>query len=88
MLRHVGKVAAGIIPAAALARLGLPALGTLIFLAVLGAGVTCWLLGSDARTARISQVLLAWRGNPGSPPPDNPALPAVPSRSRRWPRRP
>lgn len=29
------------------------------------ARVACWLLGSDARAVRVSQVLLAWRGDPG-----------------------
>jgi hypothetical protein len=48
VLRRAGKVAAGIAPAALMVRLGLPALGALVFLAVLAAGVTCWLLGSDA----------------------------------------
>jgi len=75
MLRHVGKVIAGAVPAVALARLGLPALGAVVFLAVLAAGVTCWLLGSDARAARVSQVLLAWKGKSGNLP-DAPVLPA------------
>jgi hypothetical protein len=86
MLRHVGKIAAGAVPVVALARLGLPALGALVFLAVLTAGVTCWLLGSDARADRVSRVLLAWRGNPGSPPADSPAANGRPApRLRRWP---
>jgi hypothetical protein len=36
VLRRVGKVAAGMAPAALVAGLGLPALGGLIFFAVLG----------------------------------------------------
>jgi hypothetical protein len=62
VLRHASKVAAGVVPAVLATRLGWPALGTLVFLAILTAGVTCWVLGSDARTARVSKVLLAWRG--------------------------
>jgi hypothetical protein len=62
VLRWAGKPAAGIAPAALVVRLGLPALGALVFLA---AGTTRWLLGSDARAERVSRVLLAWRGNSG-----------------------
>ena len=54
-------------PAALVAGLGLPALGALIFLAVLAAGVACWVFGSDARTDRVSQVLLAWARPPQPP---------------------
>ena len=43
-----------------MAGLGLPALGSL---AVLVLGAACWVLGSEDRTARLSRVLLAWRGN-------------------------
>ena len=91
MLRHAGKIAAGAVPAAVLARLGLPALGGVVFLAVLAAGVTCWLLGSDARANRVIRVLLAWKGNPASLPADSPAAPVpLAPRPRRWlwPRRP
>ena len=35
------------------ARLGLPALGALVFLAALALVVACWVLGSYARAARI-----------------------------------
>ena len=79
-------MAAGIAPAALVARLGLPALGALVFLAVLTAGVTCWLLGSDARTARVSRVLLAWRGNPGCLASGSTVAPAPSApQPRRWP---
>ena len=91
VLRNIGKVAAGAAPAVALDRLGLPALAALVFLAVLTAGVTCWLLGSDARAARASQVLRAWKGHPESPAVDSPAAPALPTPHPRhwpWPRRP
>ena len=84
MLRRAGKVAAGVVPTALVAGLGLPALGTLVFLAVLAAGVTCWVFGSDARTTRVSRVLLAWRGDPGCLP-DAVAAPALwAPQPRRW----
>jgi len=57
-------VAAGALSAVVLvAGLGLPALGGLVFLAVLVLGVACWVIGSEDRTDRVSQVLFAWRGN-------------------------
>jgi hypothetical protein len=64
MPRHAGKVAAGALPAALVAGLGLPALGGLIFLAVLMLGTACWVIGSEDRTARLSRILLAWRATP------------------------
>ena len=81
VLRRVGKVAAGALPTVLLAGLGLPAGDGLVFLAVLVLGVACWVIGSEARTARVSRVLLAWRGNPGCLPSDG-AAPAVPPGSR------
>ncbi len=90
VLRRAGKVAAGVMPAALVAGIGLPALGALVFLAVLAAGVACWVLGSDVRADRVSRVLLAWRGNAGCLAPGGTAAsaPAVPRPRRRpWPRR-
>jgi len=46
-----------------MARLGLPALGALVFLIILVVGTARWVVRSDARTERVSRVLLAWRGN-------------------------
>jgi hypothetical protein len=43
-----------------MARLGLPALGALVFLATLALAAACWVLGSYARADRVSRVLLAW----------------------------
>ena len=65
VLRRAGKVAAGTVPTALVAGLGLPALGALVFLAVLVTGAACWIIGSKDRTDRVSRVLLAWRGNAG-----------------------
>ena len=63
VLRHVGKVVAGALPAVLVAGLGLPALGALVLLTVVVVGVACWVIHSEDRTDRVSRVLLAWRGN-------------------------
>ena len=47
------------------AELGLPALGALVFLVVLAAGIRCWVASSDVLAERVSRALLAWRGNHG-----------------------
>jgi hypothetical protein len=83
VLRGLGKVAAWTVSAGLLARLGLPALGALIFLAVLGVWAACWVFCSDARTDRVSRVLLAWRGNASCLPPADAPEPAL-RQSRRW----
>jgi hypothetical protein len=41
VLRRAGKIVAGAVPAALVVRLGLPALGAVVFLAVLTLGVGC-----------------------------------------------
>jgi hypothetical protein len=73
MVSRVAKAAAGVIPAAALTRLGMPALGSLVLLAVLVLAVACWVIGSQDRTNRVSQILLARRGAPAVQP--TPAAP-------------
>ncbi len=90
MLRRAGRVAAGVVPAAMAARLGLPALGTLVLLAVLGVWAACWVFRSDARAERVSRVLLAWRGNADCLTRDgavSPPAPAARPRRRLLPRR-
>jgi len=85
-LRHVGKLAAGAALGGLMARLGLLALGVLVFLAVLVAGVTCWVFGSDVRTERVSRVLLAWRRNASCLASTSATTPGLPvPRPRRWP---
>jgi hypothetical protein len=83
VLRAAGRAAAAAVPAAQLARLGLPALAGVLGLAVLVLAVICWVLASDARCERMANVLRAWRGVPtsGAPVPGT-----VPVRSR-WGRR-
>ena len=90
VLRRAGRVATEVVPAALVARLGLPALGTLVLLAVLGVWAACWVLLSDARAERVSRVLLAWRGNTDCLTRDcavSPPAPAARPRRRLLPRR-
>jgi hypothetical protein len=85
VLRRAGKAAVGVLPAALLAGLGLPALGALVFLAVLMLVAACWVIGSGDRTERVSRILLAGRGDASFLPP-GPVAPSLPaSRPRRWP---
>jgi hypothetical protein len=64
MLRRASKAAAPILPAALLAGLGLPALGALIFLAILViVVVACWDIDDAARTEQVCRILLAGRGD-------------------------
>ena len=65
ILRHAGKVTAWALPMVLAAELGLPALGALLFLAVIALGVICWIIGSDARSERVTRMILAGKGEPG-----------------------
>lgn len=85
-LRGACKVAAGMLPAALVAGLGLPALCGLLLLAVLVLAVACWVIGSRDRTERVSRMLLAWRGNVGCLAQDG-AVPAARPLRRLWSRR-
>lgn len=62
ILKHAGRTAAGALPAALLAELGMPALGALVFLAIAVLAVICWVIASGDRTDRVSQMMLARRG--------------------------
>ena len=62
-LTLTGRAAAGILPAAALAKLGIPALAALVFLGVLVLGVICWIISDQGRSDRVNRMLLARRGN-------------------------
>jgi hypothetical protein len=84
VLRAAGKAAVGIVPAAQLARLGLPALVAGGVLAVLVLGAGCWVIASDARASRAAKVLGAWRGAAADPAPPVAAFPP-PRPRRRWP---
>lgn len=82
-LRHAGK-GAGVLSTAVIAGLGLPALGALVFLAVLGLGVICWIISSDDRANRVTRIMLARRGNARclKPGPARPPRQTVPTRTK------
>jgi hypothetical protein len=79
-LRRAGQMMAGAIPAALMARLGMPALGAVVFLAVVVLAVTCWVIASGDRTDRVSQMMLARRGQASCPAPGT-AAPPIPASS-------
>jgi hypothetical protein len=62
-LKGAGRVIAGILPAAALARLGMPALVAAVFLAVLVVGTACWIVASDDRSDRVTRMIYARHGD-------------------------
>jgi len=78
------RAAAGVVPVAQLARLGIPALIALVALAVLMLVTGWWILADDARTARAAIVMQAWRGRLVF---DAAGRPAVRDRKRRRRRR-
>jgi len=82
IVRAVARAAAVAVPAAQLARLGVPALIGAFGLAVLVLAAACWVLASDARCERAAKVLGACRAAPAA------AAPApVPAQARWWQRR-
>ncbi len=82
-LKHVGRAVAGMLPTAVLARLGMPALAAVVFLAVLVLGVACWVISNPDRSDRVIRMMLARRGNVRclAPTSSAPSVPA--SRPRR-----
>jgi hypothetical protein len=94
-VRRAGRVTAELLPAAALTRLGVPALAAAVFLAVLTLGAACWVIASGDRSDRITRMIDARhgrslpRGSPAAParasrrkPADPPAAPARASRRK------
>ena len=79
--RAAARAAVAVMPAAALARLGQPALITAAALAVCVLAAACWVLASDARAGRAAAVLAAWRGVPA---PVAAVTDPVPARARWW----
>lgn len=63
VVKQAGHAAAGVCSAAAVAGLGMPALGAVVFLAVLVIAVACWVINCPDRTDRVSRLLLARRGD-------------------------
>ena len=62
-LKHAGRTVVGMVPAAFLVRLGVPALVALVFLAVLMLGVICWIINSSDRSDRVTRMIFARHGN-------------------------
>ncbi len=77
-LKRVRQWVAG--PAALLAALSTHGFVALIVLAVLVVVLAVWIIGSDARTARVTRMILALRGNARSL---GPAATSPPSSRRR-----
>jgi hypothetical protein len=86
-LKLAGKAAAGAVPLAQLARLGLPALAGLLAFAALVLATVCWILSSDARSDRVTRVLQACRSGTARTPDavSSPAM-AGPASHRKRPR--
>lgn len=74
-LKRAARAAGGTFSLAALTQLSMPALAAMGALAVLVLGVICWIISSDDRSARVSRMMLARRGDAkcletsASPPP-------------------
>jgi hypothetical protein len=85
VVKRAGQAAAGALPAALLARLGLPALAALVLFGVLVLAVTCWILNSANRSGRVARIMLARQGNASSltPEPATRPVPTSPPRRRR-----
>jgi hypothetical protein len=75
-LRRAARVVAGVLPAAVLARLGMPVLAAVVFLAVLALGAACWVIASDDRSDRVTRMIYARRGDARSLIPGAPGSPA------------
>jgi hypothetical protein len=77
-LKRASRAAAGMLPAALLVRLGMPALAALVFLAILVLGAICWIISDPDRSDRVNRMLLARRGDARClvPDPSASALPA------------
>ena len=82
-MRAVLRAAAGMVPVAQLARLGLPALIAVMALAVLVLVAGCWILADDARAARAAIVMQAWRGRLPAAADGRPAVQARRPKRRR-----
>ena len=62
-LKRTGLMAAGMLPAAFLAEIGVPALTALVLIAVLTLAVICWILNSGDRSDRLIRMLYARYGD-------------------------
>ncbi|MGH3223050.1 MAG: hypothetical protein ACRDPY_30905 [Streptosporangiaceae bacterium] len=87
ILRRAGRAAAGILPAAALARLGMPALVAVVFLAVLVLGAAYWIIANGDRADRVTRMIYARHGDAKTLAQGAPSSPAHDARSRPTRRR-
>lgn len=62
-LGHAAQTGAGVLSAAMLARVGVPALVMLTGFAVFALVLICWILSSADRSERVARIMRAWRGN-------------------------
>jgi hypothetical protein len=62
-LKHTARTVAGLLPAALLVEMGMPALGALVLLSVLTLGLICWIISNRDRSDRVTRMILAWHGN-------------------------
>ncbi len=72
-VRRAGRVVAGLLPAAALVRLGAPALVSAVILAVLALVAACWVIASGDRSDRVTRMIYARHGDARSLVPRSPA---------------
>jgi hypothetical protein len=63
ILKPAGRAAGGTLSVAALTQLSMPELAAVGLLVVLVLGVICWIISSDERSARVSRMMLARRGD-------------------------
>lgn len=82
-LKRTSCAMAGMLPAAFLARTGLPALAALVFLAVLTLSVACWIISSDERSDRVTRMIFAKQCDARCLEKSPPASALPTSRSRR-----
>lgn len=82
-LKHTARTAAGLLPAALLIKLGMPALGALFLLAVLTLGLIRWIISDKDRSDRVARMILAWHGNARCLAPAPPTSPSANPRRRR-----
>lgn len=64
IVKYAGRAAAGALPAALVAEVGMPALGAVVFLAILVVRVICWIIGSGDCSERVTRMILARTGAP------------------------
>jgi hypothetical protein len=77
-------VAAGMLPAAVLARPGMPAIAALVFLAVLAVAMACWVISNGDRSGRVTRMIYVRHGDARCLPPARARLHPRPGPRRRY----